>query len=62
MAAKTYSPAMSDLAVVAKTGKTWKQWFGSLDKAGAAKLDHKAVVKLVSKEDGAGPSGEKERE
>jgi len=55
MAAKSYSPAMSDLAVVAKTGKTWKQWFGVLDKAGAAKLDHKAIAKLLYGKHGVGP-------
>ncbi|HEY0282642.1 MAG TPA: hypothetical protein VGC27_08470 [Rhizomicrobium sp.] len=55
MAAKSYRPAMSDLAVVTKTGKTWKQWFGMLDKAGAAKLDHAAIAKLLSAKHSVGP-------
>jgi len=38
MATKS-SPRMSDDAVKAKTGKTWKQWFTILDKAGAKKFD-----------------------
>jgi len=55
MAAKSYRPAMSDLAVVAKTGKSWKQWFGVLDKAGATKLDHQAIAKLLSAKYRVGP-------
>ena len=31
---------MSDEAVKAKTGKTWKQWFAILDKAGAKQMTH----------------------
>ena len=50
-----YLPAMSDIAVGAKTGKTWKQWFALLDKAGAAQLDHKSIVKLVGGTGRAGP-------
>jgi len=38
--------------VKAKTGKTWSQWFSALDKAGAAKLDHKAIATLLSKQHG----------
>ncbi|MBB6093924.1 hypothetical protein HNQ60_002805 [Povalibacter uvarum] len=48
----TYTPSMSDDAVEAKTGKTWKAWFAALDKAGAKKLDHKAIAHLLSKEHG----------
>jgi len=48
-------PAMSDLAVIAKTGKSWDQWFALLDKGGAAKLDHKSIVKLVADKGEAGP-------
>ena len=55
MAVKSYRPAMSDLAVAAKTGRTWKQWFGVLDKTGAAKLDHKAIAKLLSGKYRVGP-------
>jgi uncharacterized protein YndB with AHSA1/START domain len=40
-------PRMSDEAVQAKTGKTWAEWFAILDKAGARKLDHKAIAALV---------------
>jgi hypothetical protein len=46
---------MSDNAVMAKTGKTWNQWFALLDKAGASKLDHGGIVKLAARTGGAGP-------
>jgi len=46
---------MSDEAVKAKTGKTWKQWFALLDKAGAQKLTHKAIVKYLSEKQNVGP-------
>jgi hypothetical protein len=46
---------MSDDAVMAKTGRTWKQWFALLDKAGAAKLDHKSIVTLAARKGDAGP-------
>jgi uncharacterized protein YndB with AHSA1/START domain len=54
---KTSAPAlrMSDAAVKAKTGKTWKEWFSILDKAGAKKLSHKEIVKYVNTEQGVGP-------
>ena len=39
---------MSSAAVKAKTGKDWAGWFGALDKAGAAKLDHPAIARLLS--------------
>ena len=35
---------MTDAAIKAATGKDWMAWFTALDKAGAAKLDHKAIV------------------
>ena len=41
-------PSMSDAAVKAKTGKDWAGWFAVLDRAGAASLDHKAIVALLS--------------
>jgi hypothetical protein len=47
-----YVPAMRDEAVKAKTGKDWAGWFGILDKAGAAKMDHKSIATLLSKEHG----------
>ena len=53
--ARAYRPEMSDDAVAARTGRTWKQWFAMLDKAGAARLDHKGIVKLAAKIGGAGP-------
>jgi len=48
-------PRMSDEAVKAKTGKTWKEWFAILDKAGANKLTHKEIVKLLNTSHGVGP-------
>jgi hypothetical protein len=53
--AHTYRPAMSDLAVIVKTGKSWGQWFGTLDKAGASKLDHKGIAKLLAETRQVGP-------
>jgi hypothetical protein len=38
---------MSDAAVKAKTGKDWPTWFRLLDRAGAAKLEHKAIATLL---------------
>ena len=38
---------MTDAAIEARTGKDWMTWFKALDKAGAAKLDHKAIVALA---------------
>ena len=48
-------PRMSDEAVRAKTGKTWKEWFAILDKAGAKKLSHQEIVKYLSSDQGVGP-------
>jgi hypothetical protein len=47
-ASKTGGGAMSDAAIKAKTGRTWSQWFTLLDKAGAAKMTHTAIAKLVA--------------
>jgi len=47
MAVKGTAPSMSDEAVKAKTGKTWKQWFAVLDKAGAQSLSHKEIVEVL---------------
>lgn len=44
---------ISDEAVQSKTGRTWKQWFALLDKAGGKKLDHKSIVALVKAAGGA---------
>ena len=46
---------MSDEAVKAKTGKTWKEWFAILDKAGARKMTHKEIVQVLNSEHGVGP-------
>jgi len=47
-------PMMTDAAIKAKTGKDWAQWFAALDKAGAAKLDHKGIAALAAGKLGAG--------
>ena len=44
--------SMSDAAVKARTGKDWAGWFAILDKAGAAKLDHKGIVAILSQKHG----------
>ncbi len=49
------APRMSDDAVEAKTGKTWKQWFTIIDKAGGKKMSHQEIVKYLSAEQGVGP-------
>lgn len=54
-AIETPAPRMSDEAVKAKTGKTWKQWFTILDKAGGKKLSHQEIVKHLHDEHGVGP-------
>ncbi|HKP46274.1 MAG TPA: DUF4287 domain-containing protein [Pyrinomonadaceae bacterium] len=46
---------MSDDAVQAKTGKTWDQWFSLLDKAGAKKMNHQEIVKLLNSKFDVGP-------
>jgi hypothetical protein len=46
---------MSDDAVQAKTGKTWKEWFSILDKEGARKLTHQEIVKLLNSKFNVGP-------
>jgi hypothetical protein len=53
-ASKGTPPSMSDEAVKAKTGKTWKQWFAILDKAGAKKLSHQEIVKHLHTAQGVG--------
>lgn len=45
--AANYVPSMSDEAVVAKTGKTWKEWFRLLDEANAARLEHRHIAALL---------------
>lgn len=52
MTTKATPPRMSDDAVKAKTGKTWKEWFTILDKAGAKKLSHPEIVKILHEQHG----------
>src|SRR4030095_15699283 len=47
-----YIPGMSDAAVKAKTGKDWAGWFGALDKAGAARLKHPQIARLLHEKQG----------
>ncbi len=54
-AAAAFAPRMSDEAVKAKTGKTWKEWFAILDKAGARKFSHQEMVKYLNTKQGVGP-------
>jgi uncharacterized protein YndB with AHSA1/START domain len=49
------APRMRDEAVKAKTGKTWKEWFAILDKAGARKMSHQDIVKLLNTKHDVGP-------
>jgi uncharacterized protein YndB with AHSA1/START domain len=51
----TRTPRMSDEAVKAKTGKTWKEWFAILDRAGAKKMSHQEIVKYLHTSHGVGP-------
>ena len=53
-ATRTAWAGVSDDAVRKATGKGWKDWVALLDKKGARKLDHRAIVALVSAA-GAGP-------
>ena len=54
-APKAKGPRMSDEAVKAKTGKVWKEWFSILDKAGAKKMTHQEIVKVLSAAHNVGP-------
>lgn len=47
-----YVPNMSDAAVKAKTGRNWAGWFGTLDRAGAAKLKHPQIAQLLHERHG----------
>ena len=38
---------ISDEKVKKSTGKTWKQWFSILSKAGAMKMEHKDIARLL---------------
>ena len=48
-------PIMTDKGIEAKTGHGWDWWFAALDKAGAAKLDHKGITALLDKKWKPGP-------
>jgi len=52
---KQFAPRMTDAAVSAKTGKVWKEWFAILDKAGAKKMSHQEIVKVLNSEHEVGP-------
>ncbi|HEX2861457.1 MAG TPA: DUF4287 domain-containing protein [Lacunisphaera sp.] len=39
----------SSAAVKKATGRTWREWFALLDKAGAAKLPHKDIVRWLQR-------------
>ncbi len=41
------APKVSDAAVLAKTGKTWPEWFKTLDAAGARKLTHPEIARFL---------------
>ncbi len=40
--------AVSDAAALAKTGKSWAQWFSQLDQAGAVGWDHKTIARHLA--------------
>jgi hypothetical protein len=42
----------SDAAVAEKTGRTWQEWVRVLDRAGAAKLEHAAIARIVHEQHG----------
>ncbi len=46
---------ISDAAVKAATGKSWKQWFALLDQCGAKGMSHKEIVAVVRRQADPGP-------
>jgi len=42
-----YGKKNSDEAVKKSTGKIWKEWYSILNTAGAKKMEHKEIVKLL---------------
>src|SRR5471032_334725 len=40
-------PIMTDAGIKTKTGRDWAYWYAALDKAGASKMDHKAIVAIL---------------
>lgn len=53
--AKANTPRMSDEAVKTKTGKTWKEWFATLDRAGAKKMTHQEIASFLHTRHGVPP-------
>ena len=51
----THTPGISDAAVLAKTGKVWKEWFSILDAADAREMSHKEIVAFLSQRYKVGP-------
>ena len=49
------SKRMSDEAVKERTGKTWAEWFKTLDQAGAKKWQHKDISAYLRDEQKVGP-------
>ena len=47
MAGGSKKRSMSDEAVAAKTGRTWREWFRLLDAAGARKMPHRDIARLL---------------
>jgi len=48
-AAEARYAGIGDSAVRAKTGKGWKEWFASLNRAGARKMSHRDIAKYIHK-------------
>lgn len=44
------TPRIGDDVAKRRTGRGWNAWFARLDRAGAAKLDHRGIVALVARE------------
>lgn len=49
------APGPGDAAVKRETGRDWKGWKALLDAEGAASLDHKGIVSLLSRRHGLSP-------
>lgn len=46
---------VGDEAVRAATGKSWPEWFATLDAAGAASMSHREIAALLATPPGVGP-------
>lgn len=53
--AERATPGPGDAAVTRETGRDWKAWKALLDAEGAASLDHKGIVALLSRRHGLSP-------